>query len=458
MPAAAYTLRVGDTSAQDISLSTSGVIVTSYPMQSPTIQQQVLSQLGDGDGLSIPSFENVTESIELHISDTTSALVAAKVRAIEAILDLARQDTYGSLDGRVYLVAELEHDTEIWRSQILTARLVLPQGTDEIWKKYTTATLIITRRFYFEVAQIRTVELTSGPTPTPTAGYVNIYNADDTHATNRNWFQIAAAQVVGSIPAPAKISVKNASGSTRAATSLFLGNYVFNNPTTVDPIFRVEDVAGTLTAGTTEGSIAYWHLIGGNLTDAFKGQIGRLVAVFTDRPLGTTLVRAAMDYRGPAPILNLALGEQALNAASDYAMDLGGIPIPPGQNWANVGDRLYLSVMAKTPTGTDTITFDWVQVFPGGAGRYRVLRGIYDSLTLNATNEFVDDGVNGGSWLRDNVNSVNLPLYKPLFDPIYLWPGRINRLRALINSGNNPFEAGQLWQVKVEYRPRRLTL
>ncbi len=458
MPAAAYTLRVGDTSAQDISLSTSGVIVTSYPIQSPTIDQQALNQLGDGNGLSIPSWGNVTESIDLHISAATSALVADKIRAIEALLNLARQDTYGLLDGRVYLLAQMEHDSELWRSQILAARLVLPQGTDEIWKKYTTATLIITRRFFFEAEAIRTVELTSGTTVTPTAGYANIYNADDTHATNRNWFQIAAAQIVGSIPAPAKISVKNASGGTRAAASLFLGNYVFNNPTTVDPIFRAEDATGTAVAGTTEGVVGYWHLTGGNLTDAFKGQIGRMVAVFTDRPVSTTLVRAALQYRAPSPIIDLALGEQALNTAQDYAMDLGGIPIPPGVSWANAGANLYLAMKGRAATGTDTITVDWIQIFPGGAGRFRVLKGVFNSLSLNSGNEIVDDGSGGGAWLRDNANSVNLPLYKPLFDPIYLWPNRINRLRALINSGTGAFEAAQLWQVKVEYRPRRLTL
>lgn len=220
--AVAIILRVGSTSAQDISLTSSGVAVLDYPMGAPDVDQSAIQSLGDGNGLSVPTWSNVTESIDLHISDSTAALVAAKVQAIERLLNLARQGTMGWLDDRVYLRVQFDQDTTPWRSQILAAKLELAEGTNQIWKKYVKATLIITRRYYWETEALQAIAMTSGPTTTPTTGYVTVYNADSTHATNRNWWQIAADQVGGSIPAPAKLYIKNNSGSARAAGALFI--------------------------------------------------------------------------------------------------------------------------------------------------------------------------------------------------------------------------------------------
>ena len=83
-------LRVGDSSTYDVSLTSSGVALLNIPWIGPDINQAPLQSLGDGNSLSVPSFSNVTESIDIHISDSTAALVAAKVQSIERLLDLAR--------------------------------------------------------------------------------------------------------------------------------------------------------------------------------------------------------------------------------------------------------------------------------------------------------------------------------------------------------------------------------
>lgn len=452
--AVAIILRVGSTSAQDISLTSSGVAVLDYPMGAPDVDQSAIQSLGDGNGLSVPTWSNVTESIDLHISDSTAALVAAKVQAIERLLNLARQGTMGWLDDRVYLRVQFDQDTTPWRSQILAAKLELAEGTNQIWKKYVKATLIITRRYYWETEALQAIAMTSGPTTTPTTGYVTVYNADSTHATNRNWWQIAADQVGGSIPAPAKLYIKNNSGSARAAGALFIGNYVFCDPTNVNPIFRHEDRSdGLLAAGTTESNIIMWELTGGNLTDAFRGQFGRIVAVWVDRPASTTLMRASMMYRFPAPELDLALGDQILSPSTDYVLDLGSLPIPPGRAWANMGDNLYLVIKGLAASGSDSITTDWVQVFPAGAGRYRMLRGVVN-LSMSNGEEIIDDGPDDGLYALSS--GVASPLYTGYFSPIHLWPNRINRLRIII-SGNSSFEAAQAWQIMMQMRFRRLS-
>lgn len=448
-------LRVGDTSAQDVSLVAGGVFLSGYAMNSPDVSQQALLNLGDGNGLSVPSWSNVTESIDLHISAATAALVRDKVRAIEKLLDLARQGTTGWLDDRLYLLAQFDQDTEDWRSQILAAKLLLPAPTEQIWRNFVDATIILTRRYYWETEAIHPIEMTSGPTTVATTGYVTVYNADNAHATNRNWFLIAANQVEGSIPAPARIYIKNNSGSARAVGTVYLGNYVWADPANVSPIFRAESAAGSdTTPGTTETDVYYWSLADGNLTDSFKGQFARMIAVFSDRPAATTLLRAALQYRFPSPVIDLALGEQVLSPAADFALDLGGIPIPPGIFVPGSGTDLYLALKAKAATGTDSVAVDWVQMFPSGAGKFRVIKGI-TNFSMDDGDEIIDDGPNDAIYGLSSGDPV--PLFRPRFSPIHLWPGRLQRLRLLI-SGGSSFEAGQVWQVKSEYRPRRLTL
>lgn len=447
-------LRVGDSSAQDISLTSSGVIILEYPMSAPDTNQQAIQSLGDGNSLSIPTWSNVTESIDVHVSGATAADVATKVRAIETLLNLARQGTMGWLDDRLYLRVQFDHDTEPWRSQILAAKWQSDTATNQIWRKFVKGTIIITRRYYWETEAYHPIEVTSGTTTTPTTSYCVVYNADDSHGTNRNWWQVAADQVGGSISAPARIYIKNDTGASRSAGAVFIGNYVFCDPTGVDPIFRHEDRDdGLLSAGTTESIISMWELDNENLTAAFRGQFGRIVAVWNDRPASTTLMRAAMMFRFPVPEVDLALGDQILSPTLDYVLDLGSLPIPPGRTWANTGDNLYLVIKGLAASGSDSITTDWLQVFPSGQGRYRVLRSVIN-LSLDDGDEIVDDGPGEGLYSVGGGNAHHL--YTGYFSPIYLWPNRINRLRMII-SGNSSFEPDQPWQVRMDMRYRRLS-
>lgn len=448
------TLRVGETTAQDVPLHTGGMI-TSYLMNSPDIDQEVLSDLADGNTFSVPTFSNVTESIDLMIQGS-EAVIAAKVQAIERLLDLARQGTTGYLDDKLYLVAQYPQDTEVWRSQILAAKWVAANIADEMYRGVLTGTITLTRRYYWETEAIKAISCTSGATVTATTGFVTVYNADDTSATNRNWWQCAADQVVGTLPAPAKIEIQNNTGASRIATNVYLGNYVFTNPTGVDPIYRGEEKAGgTGIAHTAEDDLMWWSLSSGSLVNSFKNQFGRVLVVFTSQPNTDTLLRAAMQLRFfPAP-LDLAVGEPVLAAAGEAVMDLGSIPIPPGDYWQNSSPHLYLTLKAKVAAGRpdDTIGFDWIQVFPSGVGRYRVLRG-FVQLTMGDGDILVDDGINGGVY--GQTGTEQMPIYRPYFMPIHLWPNKINRLRLII--GGLTIEAGQAWQVRMSYRPRRLSI
>jgi hypothetical protein len=445
-------LRAGDTNAQDVSLVSNGIAITGYEMQTPDIDQQAISSLGDGNGLSVPRWSNVTESIDLLIQGTTADDTRAKIQSIEALIDQARQGTAGQQADKVYVRIQFDHDTEPWRSQILAARLVHDHLADQIWRKKVECSIIVTRRYYWETEAIKSIAMTSGPTSTATTGYVTVYNDDDADATNRNWFQIAADQIVGSIPAPARIYIKNISAGSRAVGTIYLGNYVFANPSTIDPIFRDVNLAGSNGVTTTEDDTFYW-LLSANQMDSFRGQFARAVIVFSDRPAPTTLVRAALQYRFPTPVIDLALGEQVLSSAADFVVDLGSLPLPPGGYIAGMGANLYLTVKSKAASGTDTIGVDWIQLFPAGAGRYRVIKG-FTNLFIAVNDQIIDDGPQETCYYLNG--STPKPVMRPFMQPIYLWPNKLQRLRMII-SGGVSMEAGEEWGVKAEYRARRLT-
>src|SRR4030095_3873344 len=141
-------LCVGETTTYDVVLTTLPCMVTEYALASPAVNQEAIQNLGDGNSLSVPAWANVVESIDLHIQAATATIVRDQVRAIERVLDLARQGSIGYLEDKVYLLIRFDQDTEWWRSQILAATWQGEETVDRIWKNYTSGTIALTRRYY----------------------------------------------------------------------------------------------------------------------------------------------------------------------------------------------------------------------------------------------------------------------------------------------------------------------
>ncbi len=444
-------LRVGASSTGEVLLHTGDVTILNYAMQSPDVDQTALASLGDGNGLSVPKWGNVTESIDIMIQASTVQLVRDKVQAIERLLDLARQGTLGWLEDRVYISVQFDQDTgNGWRSQILAAKLELNNVTNEIWRKYVMATLIITRRYYWETELTIAINLTSSSNTSATTTGVNVYNNADNLGLPANWFNISADQVAGTLPSPLKLTVQNNSGSVRETKAFYFGNYVFNDPANVDPVFYVNTLKTWLgTLGTTTHQVA---LSGGNLLPSFKSQFGRILVIYYDRPATTTLVRAALQVGFSTAAFDVAQGEHVL-AGNNWVVDLGGLPLPPGY-WEGASDLMYLAHQANAVNG-DTLGINWMQVMPSGAGRYRVVKGITDSYGLEHGHSMIDDGYSGSAYSLEG--GLIIPAFRGYFEQIHVWPNRINRIRMVVQ-GSVAMETNRAWIVTASYRPRRLTL
>jgi hypothetical protein len=106
----------------------------------------------------------------------------------------------------------------------------------------------------------------------------------------------------------------------------------------------------------------------------------------------------------------------------------------------------------RTPTGTDGSLLTSSVDALNGRG-YRVS----GAGELEYQCQMDIDGPEGSVYILDGGTNRQ-PLYRPFFEPLYLWPGQINRMRMVISSGSFPMELDTAWQAKCEIRYRRLTL
>jgi hypothetical protein len=445
--------------ATTIQLNSGAILSLSpgYEMATPVVDETVLRNLGDGDTIGAPTWGNVTETIPLLITGANAAAVVASIQGIERLLDVARQNRLTWNAKRVWLTVQFDQDAGSWRSEVLAGRLVVAQLPDQIWRNRVEASLIVTRRYFWEGA-LTALELSSGPTGTPTTDWVTVYNADDLNGINRNWFHVAAAQVGGTLPSPLKLEIRNNSGLARSATTVHLSNYVFMDPTTVDPILRGEEAVGgaTGTWGTSAETLTHrWLLTAGQIAD-LNGQYARIIMAPSTPPVkAATLLRAALliDTTGAGPLVVLASGEQVLRGATG-TLDLGVLPIPPGGAGV-INGNLYLAIYGQV-AGGDTLIVDWVQLMASGEGLYRRIQTVNQGgWNIPNGDVLTDDGPEGVVYVTES--GTRLSIYRGVHKPLHVWPGVTQRMRLMI-AAQGAMVPGTVWQVKASYRPRRLTV
>lgn len=428
--------------------------VQEYPMATPETREDVITNLGDGDTLSTPTWSNVTESITLLLTGANAAAVRTTVQSIERLLDRARQNRLTWRGVKVWLEVRFDHDSGWWRSQILAGRLSHSHGPDQIWRGYLETSLIITRRYYWEGEEVQ-LALASQATPTPTTNYATVYNNDD-ETSNTNWFQAAASQVVATvIPAPIRLEVRNQNGAYRGLRSLHVGNYVHMDPSNVDPIMRGEQASFTETSWSLSSEVlAYrWALTAAQLED-FAGQYCRVLVAFSTMPAGNALARARLQLAVNTVHVDVVVGEQ-IKVNGDAVIDLGAMPLPPGgaAMWSNSGMSLALSLQVA---GGSSVGVNWIQVMPAGHGLYRHIRGLNNAEGLENNQSIMDDGIEG--LLYKVEGSSRWSTHRGLHTPLHVFPGTQHNRFRLMKQNQGNVGAGEVYGVKAWYRPRRLTL
>lgn len=446
-----FRLTDGTTTVQ---LNTGAILTLNYPMATPEVDGTVVQNLGDGDTLSVPSWKNVTETLELLIAGANVGAVRDSIQSVEKLLDKARQNRLTWRGVKVWIEVQFDHDSGVWRSEILAGRLLHKQIADEIWRAKVETALIITRRYFWE-GELAQVQLTSAEDTTPTTGYVTVYNSDDGGAaTVRNWFQVADSQVSGVIPAPLRIEIHNGSGADRIVKSVHLGNYVQMDPTHIDPIIRGSQAAYIDTSWTGAGeTVVYRWALAQALLDDLAGQYCRILIALSTLPGTSTLARARLQFTDT--FYDLVIGEQ-VKVNGEAILDLGAMPIPPGGPFVGSNTYTYLTLTMQAPTSSgDSVGVDWLQIMPAGHGLYRQLRGLSPAAEVLGGGSLYDDGPE--NLIFAVADTTSYVVHRGIHAPLHVWPGVTQTLR-LMKQGNGSLTAGEAYGVKAWYRPRRLTV
>lgn len=432
-----------------ISLSSSGCLLTHYVPSGP-------------ESDAVGGYKPVTETIEFVITDTTTALIQTKLNAIERLLLLSNQRLLAGTGAKPYLVLRAHNEATDARSEILSYRLALDDDTAVAFVQLVLGVrLVVTRQPFWEGARVA-IPLSNGNGSNVTSG-LTVVNHDDATAGHDNWVNIAAANVVGSLPAPLELKLVNASGAPRAYANWYAANniygqalaHVIEGETIINGYGTVgsnaDSSGGQYVTRTGSSWLAFrWNIPSATL-DLLRGRYVRMLVRFRALSASDREVKATLyDYSG----LSVLARSPTTIAKNGYAyiQDCGALPLPasaPGAAWATH----VLELAVKTPT-SEEVAIDFVQLTPTEPLLYRKL--IQRGFTMPVGDAVVDDGIEGLTYYLDGATSLRYLTYVARGEPVHVWPGVDQRLLFLHDGSGQAIDwalTAQAW-----YRPRRTLL
>ena len=388
----------------------------------------------------------VTESAEVNLSGTATAIRAA-VNDIEQLLSdaLLRTD---NLTPKVYVNYNPLSSGDNFRAEILAGRVVWSEnpGLRRLGDTNPTVrvTVIWTRRGWWE-GPLTELYLSSN-TQTERIGGVTIYNNDN--VGNTNWVGIASNRVTGTRPAPVKIRITNAAGSTLSWRNFYLANNVNSAPASADVWLLGSEATSPGAAASWAGGIDHgsrmWTIpLSATLLGQTQGRRFRVLAAFTSLSNAEYLRASVGSWIGIVYGAQQT-GAERLTSAALKLIDLGVFNLPPGgYNVANSSAALVLSVRSSL---AGSATLDFVMLM--ATDSFRQLSQIgYDAANGDSVE---DDGIEGGAYLLSGANK--LPIVSAAGEPLKVYPEKVQRIYTLFDE-NAGFTAGRQLTLQAWYRP-----
>lgn len=436
-----HTLNLTD-GTTTISLTTSGVMLRSYTPTAPQGNQPV------------------TESIDLMVYGASTGDMQTRINDIERMLDAAKRRAMTNVGARVYLQFQPINDAVLWRSEILSGLLVLDNKALTVFgQAQVRVALILTRAPYWEGAEVELQLSTSNQTAA--VGGRTIRNHDDSGTGDDNWVQIAAAQVGGVLPAPARVTLTNTTGSAQAYTKVWMAVNAFSDPANFVHVLEGESRSGgigtvmtdancsngsrldvSLAAGAS-GVINFW--INSTQLQRTQGRRFRLLARFAGNTGTPTITPRLVDDTGNVVLWS---GESVIiSTQGQHIADLGTVTLPVG-GWGTNYGGVALSLDCR---GAMNAQLDFVQLTPLDSYRYVELFGY--AVANNAA--LVDDGIEERTYIL--TGGVAYPYAAPRGAPLLLYPNTTQRI-IFLHQTSTAAPIANAFSVRVYYRPRRLTL
>lgn len=413
----------------------------------------------------------IEETATVNLAGTPAA-IRALLNSLEQLFEAAARRAEDGVGTRIYVEYKAVTADALYRSEVLDGH-VLGAENPGLRRYDAGATVSIqigviwSRRVWadgcsWEASSETELQLTSFANSTPATGGVSIANHTD--SGHGNWVQIAAAQVIGSGPAPVRIRMQNTSGSDQNYTNFYISTNAHSAPATFTHFLEGEDATGGGTSMSDSGSsnghyISFpvsgsgsgllWTLPSSVMAGA-GGRTFRLLARLFDNPGATLYVTPAI--RDPDGLVTLAPGLEVKIATSGFKLlDLGSLAIPPGAVDASSLDNLTLYLALRCDT-SDALKLDYVQLTPTES-----LRHLYQLGYAIANGDFVeDDGILGQAYAISG--SSKSPLHVQMGAPVMVWPNTLQRVYFLYDSDFGASPIAATLNVRMYYRPRRRTV
>jgi hypothetical protein len=425
--------------ATTVSLTTSGAMLSKY---TPTTSA---------------NGEPVSEPIELVVYGSTPDAMRAKLRDIQRALTAAERRAQALTGAKVYLNFQPSGDTTTWRSEISGGVLVLDDKALTVFgQAQIKATLIVTRQPYWEGARTQ-IPLTNPNGANNTSG-LTINNG------TTNYADIAAASVVGDLPAPLEVRLRNTSGGNRGYYGFHISNNTFAPSVTIhlEGEANTSGYAGTNLTGASGGQIA--NVTGSNpasiafnlpaaTVNQFAGRWARILvrctSVFSGGSGPLYGWAQLYDYYG---LVTLYRTPMATLRNAVYMQDLGAIPLPPGGSNASGWSQLVLRLWFRGASTSLSAAIDYFVLAPAEQRFYRYF--VQRGMLVQNNDWLVDDGIEGAQYLIEA--GANHPIYNTVTPPVHVVPNTAQRL--YVWQEGQGVTAAWTMQIQAFYRPRIATL
>ncbi len=444
--------------------------IMEFELQTPEVKSSDVEDptMAGGERFQM-TWKNIDQVIEIIYTGDLDQFITT-VSQLENMLGRAaeRQSNIGL--PRLYLQRQLRATDAWYRSEVVQGRVIYDSSLLHYpWPRKPVHLFIgIRRRFFWETVDEVALGLSSFGVA-KTTDPVTLYNhTDAAHAT---YVDIVAADVLGTLPTPPKITIKQLLAGTQWFTSFWFGRNVNANPTLLNHMLEAEsselvtqvpgaadftnysngfgnsrDITGT------ENTIMRWQLTPTFLTHA-NAQYFHVLAKLNTTPLDYSVYSF---FRLKLSVTTVWEGPKMFWRANSRFIDLGVIQLPPWLFTPEAPGPLTLDMVAANGIGgTQTIVFDFLSFVPTDS--WLALNQLGYALQQNE--KIIYDGDTDRVYGWDATLNQAYNIWTRQGPQVYLHPNKNQRFYLHWNDqGSGGPRMTGVWGIQMSYRPRRLTL
>lgn len=419
--------------------------------------------------VAVDVFSPVKERAKVGFTSSV-ATIQSNVRALNRLLFQAQSYARNKTGSRVYVTFDPGTSGTEWRS-LLYGGAVHP-GADFLGYEWAGNAVELdiewTRDPYWEGA-LTQLPLSNGAA-TDSTDWVTLDNSND--ATHYNYLSFDSTDIVGDLPAPVKLDLRNPSSDLSFGKDIYVFHNVYSNPSGFKHIIEAETSTDSHVTSTTDSTcsngayaaiawdstgatrIAEWTIASTDLGDAAGGRfaiMARWKGNFTYTNCWLQLRLETSPAEADIWVGNLSLVSATTDGSELTLLDT--VRLPPYLEGLTTMRGIMLTLYGTRDSTDNDLLLDYLQLSPisGDSGwmRFRCVAS-----GIPAGQEFIYDGTEGMTYWEDG-SSRKTGYYTTYGGPILLVPNVTQRLYILTANASEIALPSRKWEAKVWYRPRR---